>query len=102
MGMTPLAGRARKPIAPGRRTTRVMPSSTRLPHALPLSTDASRFGLRRLVVPTRIGDVVVHARAGTDAPPTILLHGAAGSWTTWTPLLTASALQSREAVLAGV
>ncbi|HEX5856798.1 MAG TPA: alpha/beta hydrolase [Microbacterium sp.] len=78
------------------------PSCSPLPHALPLSTDASRFGLRRLVVPTRIGDVVVHARAGTDGPPTILLHGAAGSWTTWTPLLTASTLQSREAVLADV
>ena len=31
-------------------------------------------------------------RAGRDAggPATILLHGAAGSWTTWTPLLAAS------------
>ena len=73
-----------------------------LPHALPLRTDAEALGLQRLVVPTSIGDVVVRAgrrapgEPAADEPATILLHGAAGAWTTWTPLLAASALPSRE------
>ena len=54
-------------------------------------------GLRRVVVPTAVGRIVVRAGRRTD-PPTgtsnpvapILLHGAAGSWTTWTPLIAAS------------
>ncbi|MGZ0711642.1 alpha/beta fold hydrolase (plasmid) [Coraliomargarita sp. W4R53] len=60
-----------------------------------LQTDAAPLGLRRLVVPTSVGNLVVHA--GRESPSgdkssalTILLHGAAGSWTTWTPLLAAS------------
>ncbi|WP_292901310.1 alpha/beta hydrolase [Microbacterium sp.] len=48
-------------------------------------------GLHRLVVPTAVGPVVVHAGRRTEgAVATVLLHGAAGSWTTWTPLLTAA------------
>ena len=72
-----------------------------LPHALPLRTDAGALGLHRLVVPTSIGDIVVRAgrratrEPGRAQPATILLHGAAGAWTTWTPLLAASALPSR-------
>ncbi|KAA9107764.1 alpha/beta fold hydrolase [Microbacterium rhizomatis] len=66
-----------------------MPTSRRSP-AL---TDHERsLGLRRATVPTRVGRIVV--RAGRRTPDTttatILLHGAAGSWTTWTPLLAAS------------
>ncbi|SDH60463.1 alpha/beta fold hydrolase [Microbacterium pygmaeum] len=63
-----------------------------LPHALPLRTDAEALGLQRLVIPTSVGEIVVRAGRRTGGPATILLHGAAGSWTTWTPLLAASAL----------
>ncbi|MET0303917.1 MAG: alpha/beta hydrolase [Microbacteriaceae bacterium] len=65
---------------------------TALPHALPLRRDAESFGLRRIAVPTSAGEVVVRAGAPTGGPATILLHGAAGAWTTWTPLLAASVL----------
>lgn len=53
-----------------------------------MTADARAFGLRRRVVETSAGPLIVRASvvaAGTTA--TILLHGAAGSWTTWTPLL---------------
>lgn len=59
-------------------------------HPLPLCTDTSALGLRRVVVPTRIGDVVVRTGRRAGGPATILLHGAAGTWTTWTPLIVAS------------
>jgi len=64
-----------------------------------LSTDAGRFGLTETRIPTSLG--VVRTRHGrrvgaggsNEAPmATILLHGAAGSWTTWTPLIQASDL----------
>lgn len=64
------------------------------PHPLPLRTDGTTLGLRRLVVPTSVGEVVVRAGREAGAPATILLHGAAGSWTTWTPLIAASDLSS--------
>ncbi len=56
-----------------------------------LETDAAALGLRRVEIPTALGTVV--ARVGVAASPvaTVLLHGAAGSWTTWTPLLRAAA-----------
>ncbi|WP_375385872.1 alpha/beta fold hydrolase [uncultured Microbacterium sp.] len=59
----------------------------------PALTDRERtLALRRVVVPTSLGRIVV--RAGRRRPgsttATILLHGAAGSWTTWTPLVAAS------------
>jgi pimeloyl-ACP methyl ester carboxylesterase len=63
-----------------------------LPHPLPLRTDGATLGLRRLVVPSSVGEVAVHAGREGGGPATILLHGAAGSWTTWTPLLAASDL----------
>lgn len=65
---------------------------TPLPHPLPLRTDPARLGLRRLVVPTSAGEIVVHAGRETGGPALLLLHGAAGSWTTWTPVLSASDL----------
>lgn len=53
----------------------------------PVVADPERWRLTRTVVPTADGPVVVHHRAGHD--PLLLLHGVAGSWTTWTPLLRA-------------
>jgi pimeloyl-ACP methyl ester carboxylesterase len=52
-----------------------------------LITDAALLGLRRVVVDTSTGPVAVRVGAEAKGPATILLHGAAGSWTTWTPLL---------------
>lgn len=54
----------------------------------PVVDDPARWGLSRTVVRTSSGSVVVHHRSGRD--PLLLLHGVAGSWTTWTPLLQAS------------
>lgn len=55
----------------------------------PVVADPARWGLTRTVVRTPDGPAVVHHRAGRD--PLLLLHGVAGSWTTWTPLLRAAA-----------
>lgn len=66
-----------------------------LPHPLPLRSDGDALGLRRLVVPTSVGEVVVRSGRESGGPATILLHGAAGSWTTWTPLISASDLSPR-------
>ncbi|MDF2991809.1 MAG: putative hydrolase or acyltransferase [Microbacterium sp.] len=53
--------------------------------------DATELGLRRIVVPTGVGSIVVHAGRASGSPvATVLLHGAAGSWTTWGPLIAAS------------
>jgi len=54
-----------------------------------LELDASALGLERREVETILGRVVVHTRAGVAGAgsPLILLHGAAGSWSTWTPLI---------------
>ncbi|MGD8196140.1 alpha/beta fold hydrolase [Herbiconiux sp. P18] len=53
--------------------------------------DPATAGLRRVVVRTRVGPVVLHVSPRrTSGPATVLLHGAAGSWTTWTPLLQAA------------
>lgn len=54
--------------------------------ALPLVVDERVLGLRRVVVETAAGPVVARV-APSDGSGTVLLHGAAGSWTTWTPLL---------------
>lgn len=45
------------------------------------------FGLRRRALTTAAGRVVVRAGTASGDTATILLHGGAGSWTTWTPLL---------------
>lgn len=51
-----------------------------------LIADGAVLGLTRRVVATSFGPVVVHVGpAGGTA--IVLIHGAAGSWTTWTPLL---------------
>lgn len=53
--------------------------------------DTERFDLVQTSVSSALGTCVAHHRArrsGTRA--TIFLHGAAGSWTTWTPLLQAA------------
>jgi len=57
----------------------------------PVSADARRFGLTTSSMRLRGGTVVVrHGRRSTSDIATILVHGAAGSWTTWTPLLQAA------------
>ena len=54
----------------------------------PVTDDPAAWSLTRTTVPTAVGPVVVHHRPGPD--PVLLLHGVAGSWTTWTPLLRAA------------
>lgn len=56
-----------------------------------LTTDADALGLRRVDVSTTIGDISAHVGVREGPVATVLLHGAAGSWTTWTPLLTEAA-----------
>jgi pimeloyl-ACP methyl ester carboxylesterase len=57
----------------------------------PLTIDESRFGLTRTTVSNEFGSATAYSRR-TDRSrrATIMLHGAAGSWTTWTPLLEAA------------
>lgn len=52
-----------------------------------LIVDESELGLDRIVVDTPVGSVVVRAGRRSGDVALILLHGAAGSWTTWTPLI---------------
>lgn len=55
--------------------------------------DRATAGFTRVVVPTELGDVVAHVdlnAAALSDSATLLLHGAAGSWTTWLPLIRAS------------
>lgn len=53
--------------------------------------DATEFGLQRVVVPTAAGPIVARAGRRSGSPvATVLLHGAAGSWSTWMPMLAAS------------
>ncbi|MFZ7087851.1 alpha/beta fold hydrolase [Curtobacterium sp. RRHDQ10] len=50
------------------------------------------------MVPTTSGDVVVHhrlPRPGLPGLPELMVHGVAGSWTTWTPMLAAADLLGR-------
>ncbi|MBN9188133.1 alpha/beta fold hydrolase [Microbacterium sp.] len=63
------------------------PSTRRSPALIPRERGV---GLRRIAIGTALGRVVVRAGRRADGPATILLHGAAGSWTTWTPLLAAA------------
>ncbi|SMQ63471.1 alpha/beta hydrolase [Agreia sp. VKM Ac-1783] len=56
-----------------------------------LDADPAASSLISSTVETELGSVRVHSsmtRSGSTA--TLLLHGAAGSWTTWTPLLAAA------------
>lgn len=57
----------------------------------PLRRDAVALGLRPGTVLTSAGPVRVQVGRSRGGPATLLLHGAAGSWTTWTPLLAAAA-----------
>jgi len=57
-----------------------------------LDLEPEALGLEPLVVATDSGPVLVHHDPGLRGRrATVLLHGAAGSWTTWTPLLRAAA-----------
>ncbi|MBF4606740.1 alpha/beta fold hydrolase [Curtobacterium sp. VKM Ac-1393] len=55
----------------------------------PVSPTPATWHLRRTEIVTPAGPVVVHHRPGPDA--LLLLHGVAGSWSTWSPLLTTAA-----------
>ena len=56
----------------------------------PVTSQEHRLGLRTSLIPTALGAVTVrHGRPGGPVA-TILLHGAAGSWTTWTPFIRAA------------
>jgi pimeloyl-ACP methyl ester carboxylesterase len=57
----------------------------------PLTVDEARFHLTRTEVSNEFGSVAAFSRR-TDRTrrATFFLHGAAGSWTTWTPLLEAA------------
>ncbi|TDW30946.1 alpha/beta fold hydrolase [Cryobacterium psychrophilum] len=58
-----------------------------------LDADARRFGLTTSSMrlgPGAVSVAVRHGRRTDSDTATILLHGAAGSWTTWTPLLQAA------------
>jgi pimeloyl-ACP methyl ester carboxylesterase len=58
-------------------------------------TDASRFELTESRVTSDVGTIVARShRTARSRRATIFLHGAAGSWTTWTPLLQAAEAQS--------
>jgi pimeloyl-ACP methyl ester carboxylesterase len=56
-----------------------------------LDDAAAASGLAQITIDTALGPVRVHRSPASSSPTaTVLLHGAAGSWTTWTPLLRAS------------
>lgn len=66
----------------------------------PVVDAPARWHLEWTVVATSGGPTVVHHRPGPR--PVLLLHGVAGSWTTWTPILAAAdegALSGRGLVL---
>jgi len=57
----------------------------------PLDPDPAAFGLVTTSVHNVLGSAVAYHRPErTSTRATIFLHGAAGSWSTWTPLLTAA------------
>ncbi len=62
-----------------------------------LDADARHFGLTTSSMRLKGGTVMVrHGRRTASTTATILLHGAAGSWTTWTPLLQAADATARD------
>jgi len=69
-----------------------MPNSEAGYSPVPLTTDAASFGLVSTRV-TRLSDTTVarHPATRTGTRATVMLHGAAGTWTTWTPMLTIAA-----------
>lgn len=57
----------------------------------PLIDDAAVFGLTSTIVTNNFGSTVArHLPQRDTARATLFLHGAAGSWSTWTPLLLAA------------
>lgn len=54
-----------------------------------ITDDEAALGLGRVTVDTDLGPITVRAGREAGGPATILLHGAAGSWTTWSPFLRA-------------
>lgn len=52
-----------------------------------LVSDETLLGLERVVIATSLGPIVVRTGRRASETATILVHGAAGSWTTWTPLI---------------
>jgi pimeloyl-ACP methyl ester carboxylesterase len=60
----------------------------------PLSDDPVALGLAESTVTSALGTVVARSRVTSRSRrATIFLHGGAGSWTTWTPLLRAAERQ---------
>jgi pimeloyl-ACP methyl ester carboxylesterase len=67
------------------------------PHYAPftLTADPARFELAESSVSSPFGTIVARShRTSRSRRATIFLHGAAGSWTTWTPLLDAARTES--------
>jgi pimeloyl-ACP methyl ester carboxylesterase len=63
------------------------------PH--PLVFDPGRFDLTESNVASNFGTIVARShRTGRSRRATLFLHGAAGSWTTWTPMLETAAAES--------
>lgn len=58
-------------------------------------TDEVALGLRRVVVETSVGTVVARVGAGTGGDALLLVHGAAGSWRAWLPMLRLAAEEGR-------
>jgi pimeloyl-ACP methyl ester carboxylesterase len=62
---------------------------------LPLVPDPDRFGLTESRIDSVAGTIVARSRrTGRSGRATLFLHGAAGSWTTWTPLLATAEAES--------
>ena len=59
-------------------------------------------GLQRYVLPTELGPCTVRVQQGTggrppaSGTPDVYLHGAAGSWTDFVPLLSGAQTQARQ------
>lgn len=77
------------------RATGVVPPTVDAYAPFDLVTDPRALGLARETIDTAHGRTVVHHAASpadrsARRRATVMLHGAAGSWTTWTPLLQAA------------
>jgi pimeloyl-ACP methyl ester carboxylesterase len=55
--------------------------------------EEAALGLRRLVVPTAAGPVVARVGAASGGEAVLLVHGAAGSWRAWLPMLRLAAAE---------
>jgi len=61
----------------------------------PLTFDPGRFDLTESSVVSNFGTIVARShRTDRSRRATLFLHGAAGSWTTWTPILATAAAES--------